>query len=80
MIDLSPLRSLASSWEKDAATYLKQANVLQSSLPSDLTPEQTGMGYQAGSLRVCAKSLRDAVEILQKQIDALDSSARMDGI
>jgi hypothetical protein len=60
------LKQLAAHWRKEAATLLKHAGVADGSKPREASPEQRGMIYSAGTYRLCAKGLEDA---LKKDVD-----------
>ena len=60
-----PLLQLADLWEKESKAYSALSEVKDGSKPSDLTPTQHGLLHSAGTYRICAKALREAVKKLE---------------
>jgi len=64
-------KQLAAHWRKEAATLLKHAGVADDTKPHEASPEQRGMIYSAGTYRLCAKGLEDALKTKETQICTL---------
>jgi hypothetical protein len=69
---INQFQEVADALAKDGESYLKQANVITGSKISDLTPEQTGCGYSAGTYKTCAKAINDKIKQLRQKQKSLD--------
>jgi len=56
------MKHLAAHWRKEAAILLKHAGVTDDTKPHEASPEQRRMIYSAGTYRLCAKGLEDALK------------------